>query len=236
MDAIDMKTFGLMAAIGKIELDNFRERSTLGKRGTAKQGRVPTGRLPYGYRIGDDGRAEVIEEQAEVVRRIFHMYVHEGMGSPSIAVRLTEEGIPTQTGKLLWLQSRVHHILGNAAYTGSWLYGKFRHVSTEDGMKIYDQPEDTWIEIPIPQVIDDETWERAQARKKQRSRKAKRNTKRALPVAAPPEVRRVRPQLPCEGHLEQRYCSQRQEVHLRPAHSQPLLQMQWDAEYAPGLP
>ena len=36
MDAIDMKTFGLMAAIGKIELDNFRERSSLGKRGTAK--------------------------------------------------------------------------------------------------------------------------------------------------------------------------------------------------------
>ena len=43
MDAIDMKTFGLMAAIGKIELDNFRERSSLGKRGTAKQGRIPSG-------------------------------------------------------------------------------------------------------------------------------------------------------------------------------------------------
>ncbi len=177
MDAIDMKTFGLMAAIGKIELDNFRERSTLGKRGTAKQGRVPTGKLPYGYRIEEDGRAEVIEEQAEVVRRIFRMYVDEGMGSYSIAVRLTEEGIPTQTGKLLWLQSRVHHILGNAAYTGAWLYGKYRHVSTEDGMKIHEQPRDTWIEISIPQVIDDETWERAQALKKQRSRKAKRNTK-----------------------------------------------------------
>ena len=73
LDAIDMKTFGLMAAIGKIELDNFRERSTMGKRGTAKQGRVPTGGLPYGYRIGDDGRPEVVEEQAEVVRRIFRM-------------------------------------------------------------------------------------------------------------------------------------------------------------------
>ena len=177
MDAIDMKTFGLMAAIGKIELDNFRERSTMGKRGTAKQGRAPTGGLPYGYRIGDDGRPEVIEEQAEVVRRIFRMYVHEGMRAYSIAVRLTEEGIPTQTGKLLWLQSRVHHILGNATYTGTWVYGKYRHVATEDGMKVYDQPRDTWIEIPIPQVIDDETWERAQKLKKQRSSRAKRNTK-----------------------------------------------------------
>ena len=177
LDAIDMKTFGLMAAIGKIELDNFRERSTMGKRGTAKQGRVPTGGVPYGYRIGDDGRFEVIEEQAEVVRRIFRMYVDERMGSYSIAVRLTDEGVPTQSGKMLWLQSRVHHILGNATYTGMWLYGRYRHVSTEDGMKVYDQPKDTWIEIPVPQVVDDETWERAQKLKKQRSRRAKRNTK-----------------------------------------------------------
>ena len=177
LDAIDMKTFGLMAAIGKIELDNFRERSTMGKRGTAKQGRVPTGGVPYGYRIGDDGRFEVVEEQAEVVRRIFRMYVDEKLGSYSIAIRLTDEGVPTQTGKMLWLQSRVHHILKNATYTGTWVYGKYRHVSTEDGMKVYDQPKDTWIEIPVPQIIDDETWKRAQKLKKQRGTKAKRNTK-----------------------------------------------------------
>ena len=44
-------------------------------------------------------------------------------------------------------------------------------------MKSYAQPEDAWIEVPVPRLIDDETWERAQALKKQRSRKAKRNTK-----------------------------------------------------------
>ena len=177
MDAIDMKTFGLMAAIGKIELDNFRERATLGKRGTAKQRRVPTGGLPYGYRSGEDGRPEVVEEQAEVVRRIFQMYLHEGIGSSSIAVRLTDEGIPTQTGKLLWRQSYIHYVLANATYTGTWVYGKERHISTEEGTKVHEQPEDTWIEIPVPQIIDAETWERAQALKKQRSRRAKRNTK-----------------------------------------------------------
>ena len=177
MDAIDMKTFGLMAAIGKIELDNFRERSAMGKRGMAKQGRAPTGGLPYGYRIGSDGRPEVVEDHAAVVRRIFDMYVREGMGSHSIAVRLTDEGVPTPTGKRFWFQSRVLHVLGNATYRGTWVYGKYRHVATEDGVRVHEQPRDAWIEIPIPQLIDDETWARAQSLKKHRSTRSKRNTK-----------------------------------------------------------
>ena len=105
------------------------------------------------------------------------MYVHEGMRAYSIAVRLTGEGIPTQTGKLMWRQSYVHCVLSNATDTGSWVYGKARHISTEDGTKSYDQPRDTWIEIPMPQVIDNETLERAQKLKKQRGRRSRRNTK-----------------------------------------------------------
>ena len=95
MDAIDMKTFGLMAAIGKIELDNFRERASMGKRGAAKQGRMPTGALSYGYRIGDDGKPEIYEPEAEVVRRIFHMYVHEGMSGMAISRKLARDNAPT---------------------------------------------------------------------------------------------------------------------------------------------
>ena len=113
MDAIDMKIFGLMAAIGKIELDNFRERSSLGKRGTAKQGRIPSGGLPYGYRIGDDRRPEIHEAEAEIVRRIFRQYVHEGMGSPAIAWQLTDDGIPTAQGGEHWRQAQMHSLLGN---------------------------------------------------------------------------------------------------------------------------
>ena len=53
MDSIDMKTFGLMAAIGKIELDNFRERASMGRLGMAEQGRIPNAEMPYGYRRGE---------------------------------------------------------------------------------------------------------------------------------------------------------------------------------------
>ncbi len=79
-----MKTFGLMAAIGKIELDNFRERSAMGKRGSARRGRIPNNGIPYGYRIGADGRPEIAPTEAEVVRRIFRQYAYDDMGIPLI--------------------------------------------------------------------------------------------------------------------------------------------------------
>ena len=137
------------------------------------------GGLPYGYRIGADGRPEIVDEaQASVVRRIFDMYVSEGIGSHSIAIRLTDEGVPTQTGKRVVVSVWVCcTFCRNATYRGTWIYGKYRHVATEDGVKLHEQPREAWIEIPIPQLIDDETWERAQSLKKHRSTRSKRNTK-----------------------------------------------------------
>ena len=164
------------------------------------------------------------------------MYVDEGMGSYSIAVQLTDEGVPTQTGKLLWLQSRVHHVLGNATYAGTWVYGKYRHVSTEDGMKIYDQPRDTWIEIPVPQVIDDKTWERAQKLKKQRSTKPKRNTK-VLYL-----LQHLLKCGECGPNFHTRASWTTTSVRNGKAYSYdltappPLLHVQRDAGYAPALP
>ena len=84
MDAIDMKTFGLMAAIGKIELDNIRERTAMGKRGQARQGKIPAGKLPYGYHRDGDGRPEVNEAEAEAVKALFVMYVNEQKSVPVI--------------------------------------------------------------------------------------------------------------------------------------------------------
>ena len=177
MDAIDMKTFGLMAAIGKIELDNFRERSSMGKRGTAKQGRFPTGRIPYGYRTGDDGKPEVVEEKAEVVRRIYQMYVKEGLGVASIRGWLIDEGIPSPQNARVWTKVSIHRLLANTAYKGVWSFGKTRQVSTESGRRTYERPRDTWIDVPVPPLVEEDVWERAQELKKERVQHSKRNTK-----------------------------------------------------------
>ena len=71
----------------------------------------------------------------------------------------------------------MHRIIGHESYKGVWSYGQTRKVSTEDGLKVYEQPRDTWIEVPIPPLVDAETWDRAQKLKKQRRVKSKRNTK-----------------------------------------------------------
>ena len=177
MDSIDMKTFGLMAAIGKIELDNFRERASMGKRGKAKQGRMPNGSVPYGYRIGEDGKPLVYEPEAEVVRRIFRLYVQEGMVGLAIARQLARDNAPTWRPGSRWHNAYVCTLLGKEVYKGTWWYGKARWVATEGGDQVYRQPEDTWIGIPFPPLVDEQTWDRAQAIKKQRTSLSKRNTK-----------------------------------------------------------
>ena len=177
MDAIDMKTFGLMAAIGKIELDNFRERASMGKRGSAKQGRMPVGALSYGYRIGDDGKPEIYEPEAEVVRRIFHMYVHEGMSGSTISRQLARDNAPTFNPGSRWHKSFLSALLGKDVYKGNWWYGKSRWVATEGGETVYAQPQDAWIKVPFPPLVDEQTWDRAQAIKKQRKTQSTRNTK-----------------------------------------------------------
>ena len=131
MDSIDMKTFGLMAAIGKIELDNFRERASMGKRGKAKQGRMPNGSVPYGYRVGEDGKPVVYEPEAEVVRRIFRLYVHEGMVGMAIARQLSRDNAPTWKPGSRWHNAYVCALLGKEVYKGSWWYGKARWTATE---------------------------------------------------------------------------------------------------------
>ena len=170
MDTIDMKTFGLMAAIGKIELDNFKERASMGKRGAAKQGRIPSSSIPYGYRIGGGGKAEVVADEAEIVRRIFTAY-RQGTPATAIVVELEE-----RTGRR-WHEAHVHRMLGQTAYAGRFVYGKSRKARLEDGTVVKRSAEAEPITIPFPHLISAEEFAEVQALKAERRRFSKRSEK-----------------------------------------------------------
>ena len=76
-----------------------------------------------GYAKGADGVLKVVPEEAEVVRKIFELYV-QGNGVRKIKRYLEENGIKTVTGKSEWSTSTIDRILSNEKYIGQVLMQK----------------------------------------------------------------------------------------------------------------
>lgn len=69
-----------------------------------------------GYRLVD-GTFWIDEEEEQIVRRIFVMYL-DGMGKLAIARKLNEEGVTTRLGKADWHPNSIDAILRNEKYQG----------------------------------------------------------------------------------------------------------------------
>lgn len=81
----------IMSSIAQEESRKISERVKWGMRRKMENGYVYGYSHLLGYRI-KDGKTEVIPEEAELVRHIFHKYVCEGKGSSIIANELNAEG------------------------------------------------------------------------------------------------------------------------------------------------
>ncbi len=77
------------------------------------------GRPPYGYKVGARNRLELVPEESVVVRYIFRLYLHEGLGIRLIARRLNEEGLRTRRDRP-WSMVSIRDILRNRAYLGTY--------------------------------------------------------------------------------------------------------------------
>ena len=178
MDSIHMTIFGLMAAVGKMELDNFRERASMGKRGKAKQGRMPNGSVPYGYRTGADGKPEIHEPEAEVVRRIFRQYVHEGMVGMSIARQLaTGQCAHVEAGFAVAQRLRLRFYWGRRSTRAPGGTARPAGLRLRAETRCSDSRRRRGSKFHSPPLVDEQTWDRAQAIKKDRTSLSKRNTK-----------------------------------------------------------
>jgi len=84
--------------LAEYEREKLRERTLRGLRGRAQAGKAPGGTVPLGYRY-QNGRYDIDENEARLVRRIFAMYVKEGLSINAIVKRLTEERVPTHADR-----------------------------------------------------------------------------------------------------------------------------------------
>src|SRR5271168_1190714 len=182
--------------IAEYERAQILERSRRGKRHRAQSGEVSVmSNAPYGYRYirkTDEAPAAFMVDEAEarVVRRVYEMYTVEGLSIGEIARRLNTEGVPTRKASARWERSVVWGVLRNSAYRGVACFGKTRisartrvmrpqrrrGVTTPGTTAGHERPREEWIEIPVPALVTEDSFARAQELLHQNKIRSRRRT------------------------------------------------------------
>lgn len=105
----------IMASIAQEESRKISERVKWGQKRRMEQG-IVFGRDLIGYTVRD-GKLTINEEEAPIVRAIFHKYTNEGKGTHVIARELFEEGLHPKRVKL-WSATVILRVLRNEKYVG----------------------------------------------------------------------------------------------------------------------
>lgn len=119
---------------------------------------VLTGRFPYAQL----GQYLVVEEQALIVRIIFDEFLRSGSISDVVKL-LSLRGTPTSDGKATWSNHVINRMLRNPAYAGSKAVGRTSTFKSDRlRRKVVPMPESSWIRVPCPPIVAEETWQAAQ--------------------------------------------------------------------------
>ena len=114
----------IYAGFAQSESESMSKNITWAFRKNFENGKVPFNysRL-VGYRKGADGEPEIIPEEAEIIRKIFALFL-EGQTPKRICDRLLADGIETKCGKQKWSVSTIQRILRNEKYCGDAILQK----------------------------------------------------------------------------------------------------------------
>lgn len=182
------------------ERAQITERCRRGRLHKARQGSVTVlPNAPYGYRyIRDEksglARYEVCQEESETVLRLFQMYGIEGQSINAICAYMNQTGNKPRRSLLGWDRETIRRILRNRAYIG--LAGFCKTEKCEgDSQRIVrapksgriqvskkarrNCPEESWITIPVPNIIPDNLYHIVQEKLNNAQRFASRNTKKS---------------------------------------------------------
>ena len=171
-DSKSEMVLSMLAAIAQEESRSISENVKMGKRWAMKEGKVT---IPCKAFIGFknvDGKIEIDDEEAKIVRRIYSMFLKDGMTSKSIADTLKAEGVLTPSKKgTNWTVNNIQSILTNEKYKGDAILQK---VYCEDYLEHKIVKNDGvlpkyYVENSHPGIIEKEEWTLVQEELKRRA-------------------------------------------------------------------
>ena len=156
---------------GRDYLDYVKEVLYRGRALSAARGNYVLSQPPYGYnriKIGKDWTLEP-NQDADIVRMIFHWYVKDSKTPGQIMVELERMKIPPSKGPQ-WTRESILLMLKNVHYDGKIIFGRRKQTVVFDGgkkvIKQLKQPvEDAiFVEGKHPAIVDHEIFQLAQER------------------------------------------------------------------------
>ncbi|MDA1228672.1 MAG: recombinase family protein [Chloroflexi bacterium] len=156
--------FGMWLLVAEAESETKSVRSRMGAEGRAHRQQLNSDKVTYGYVKGKDGKPEIYEPEASVVRRVFQEYVG-CTPVPRVIEGLHRDGIYTRSGGV-WVRASLMQMLDKETYIGKGFYNKTSSREGPGDSKIREKTERSdWILIPHPPIVDETVWEAAQDRK-----------------------------------------------------------------------
>ena len=114
----------MLGAFAQSESESISANVRWGIRQAMKEGKAAIQyKYLYGYRKGDDGKPEIIPDQAEVVRKIYDLFL-SGTPVRGIQEYLNASAVPNINGEPKWARSAIDSILTNEKYCGDVLLQK----------------------------------------------------------------------------------------------------------------
>ena len=162
----------IMASIAQEEVRKLSERVKFGFQRSIEKGNVLGNNAIWGYKK-DNCKLVIVEEEAEIIRRIFDMYVNEHIGMRTIGHKLADLGYYNSNGKP-FTQNTIKNILTNPKYKGYYCGNKTRVIDyhskqrvniEKDDWKLYEDNES------VPPIVSASIWEKAQKIIEARSKK-----------------------------------------------------------------
>lgn len=191
LDGIDTRDsnyefkLAMISAIAQEESRKTSERVKWGQARRMEQG-VVFGRNLLGYKVLE-GKLYLVEDEAEIVKLIFHKYLNEGKGTHIIARELKEEGIkpydPDGRAKYKndWSNTQILRVLRNEKYVGDLCQKKTYTKNFLDHKKRYNRGAEEKIYIrdhhPEIAIISRDMWDATQKELERRTTTAEQKSK-----------------------------------------------------------
>jgi site-specific DNA recombinase len=157
----------IMAAVNEQYVYNQSDNGKIAHLQKCMEKRLNAQNNCFGYKWNKvTKQMEIVENEADIIRNIFDMYVYQDMGVKEIGVKLASNfNVYGKVNNNILTPAQITNYLENPAYYGQLPFNKKKNIlGVGSGAKTtrVNIPKEEWVYVDVPPIIDKELWDMAQ--------------------------------------------------------------------------